>query len=793
MLPTGTVIDGRYAVVREMSSSGGFGAVFEVKPVGDSGLPPAMALKCMKNPSASEADAERFRCEVEFLKKSKNDECFPRFFGEGELVGRFKDVHPYYVMELLEPLVAKGDVLYPEADDGTRVKCLLEVLEAVEVMHKAGYVHEDIKPANIMQRLGTRRHVLVDFGTVHKITGADDCNPGSPGYLAPEKGHGAGRDIFAIGQVIRDMFPEKVPIKWNLIINKCISRLPQYRYKSVDELRHDIVHVDELGREEMEERILEWRMDSVRQQKELACLPPEKFSWEMLACQLREKCSEGKDYHVGESELLIDFSLLGTKSIEVTDEMMVAGERTIVIKGPGVLRANLSPVRRERRVVVLMNHATLIDLSDKLPQTRDIVYCVGEHCYVNLKNVTKHVPIPETSYRLSSAGDSFIRCGGPDCVADIISHTDGVLWSSRPSVSDDELFGMGDYAGHKKGLTSQIWDAVSHDGKVAGEYLRAMGVQLATVTGQLESAFGRKALFAEGCNGQDGRCSCVCKVEACLPLGAIIGSVCGSWYTAHTEKDCSKIKLFHENARLPIDGDMTVAIAAALCGCWGDWDRLGDFAAKAMRIVGRANPFSFGTLFRDWMFDDDLGPYGSWGNGAAMRVSPCAWAARSLDEALKLARTVTGVTHNHPEGIKGAEAVTEAVFKAREMRAGRLMKNKAAILESAAARYEELRNPDFTIERIRPKYKFDDSCQGSVPQAIRAFYESVDFEHALRLAISLGGDSDTIASITGAIAEAYYGVPVTISDKLKLDETRVRILRCFARMCSTLGHSVEWQ
>ena len=124
MLPTGTVVDGRYVVVREMSS-GGFGVVFEVKSADGSNLPSAMALKCMKNPPASEADAERFRNEVKFLKEIKNKKCFPRFFGEGELVDQFLDVHPYYVMELLEPVVVKGDVLYPRTDDGMRAKCLL--------------------------------------------------------------------------------------------------------------------------------------------------------------------------------------------------------------------------------------------------------------------------------------------------------------------------------------------------------------------------------------------------------------------------------------------------------------------------------------------------------------------------------------------------------------------------------------------------------------------------------------------------------------------------------------------
>jgi len=768
LLPTGTVVDGRYVVVREISS-GGFGVVFEVKSADGSNLPSAMALKCMKNPPASEADAERFRCEVKFLKEIKNDECFPRFFGEGELVDSFKDAHPYYVMELLAPVVMKGDVLYPGADDGTRAKCLLEVLDAVEVMHRAGYVHEDIKPANIMRRAGTGRHVLVDFGTVHKINGADDCNPGSPGYLAPEKGHGVGRDIFAIGQVIRDMFPERVPIKWNLIINKCISRLPKYRYANVDELRQDITNIDELGRQEMEQRILEWRMQSIEEQRRLVQSPrtEKHLTWDELKVMLDGLRDKVEGVYVGKHELLIDFRRLGCESITVSDAITLGVETSVVIKGLGVLRADISPLIKERRVITLLDHATLIDTSKKLPQARDIVYCIGEHCYVNLKNITKGVAIPESSYRLSSAGDSFIRCGGPDAVGDIVAHTDGVLWSGRRS-----LFGVRKYKG-RKGLTSHIWDADSDDGRTSGIYLKAMGVQYAGVLEQLSAAFGNPMLFAAGQNGQSA--------SPTFPLGAIVGAICGSWYTHHPEKDLVKVELFHEPSRLPVDGEMTLAIAAALCGCNGDPGKIGDFAQAAMRIMGRATPFSFGKRFRDWVFDDDYGPYGSWGNGAVMRVSPCAWAAQDLAGALELAQAVTNLTHNSDEGVTGAKAVTEAIFLAREMSRGKRPKSKTEICEAMGKYYVELRSPDFTIDNIRPEYAYDESCQQCVPQAIRAFHEANSFEDAIKLAISLGGDADTLAAVSGAIAEAYYGIP----DGLRmtalgfLDTSRRRILKAF--------------
>ena len=142
-------------------------------------------------------------------------------------------------------------------------------------------------------------------------------------------------------------------------------------------------------------------------------------------------------------------------------------------------------------------------------------------------------------------------------------------------------------------------------------------------------------------------------------------------------------------------------------------------------------------------------------NGAAMRVSACGFAAQSLEEAIELADTVTAVTHNHPEGFKGAEATAAAIYLAQNG------KSKEEIRTYLQAQYYPL---DFTLEEIRETYRFDVSCQGSVPQALVAFLESENFEDAIRNAISIGGDSDTIAAITGGIAEAHYGVPDVIKE-----------------------------
>ena len=175
---------------------------------------------------------------------------------------------------------------------------------------------------------------------------------------------------------------------------------------------------------------------------------------------------------------------------------------------------------------------------------------------------------------------------------------------------------------------------------------------------------------------------------------------------------------------------------------------------SCMQEYGRRYPDAgYGGRFYRWIFSSNPKPYNSYGNGAAMRVSPCGFAAKSLEEAILLARTVTQVTHNHPESMKAAEAVISAIYLAR---AGKTLDE---IRDYITERYYRI---DFTLDEIRPSYHFDVSCQGSVPQAFAALFESSGFEDAIRNAISIGGDSDTIAAITGSMAEAYYGVPEEI-------------------------------
>jgi len=199
--------------------------------------------------------------------------------------------------------------------------------------------------------------------------------------------------------------------------------------------------------------------------------------------------------------------------------------------------------------------------------------------------------------------------------------------------------------------------------------------------------------------------------------------------------------------------------------------------------IGRRYPHAgYGGTFSRWLRSGNPEPYNSWGNGAAMRVSPVGWAFESLDEVLGEAARTAEISHNHPEGIKGAQAVALAVFLARTTG------KKALIAREVTERFGY--DLDWTVESIRPSYDFDVSCQGTVPEAVICFLESESYEDAVRNAISLGGDSDTLACITGAIAEAYYGpVAPLIREKVKecLTEDLWSITDLFSRRYCSAG------
>lgn len=257
-------------------------------------------------------------------------------------------------------------------------------------------------------------------------------------------------------------------------------------------------------------------------------------------------------------------------------------------------------------------------------------------------------------------------------------------------------------------------------------------------------------------------------------IGAIIGDIAGSRFV-HRDHKSKEFELFDKKCR-PTDGSiMSLAVAKAILECGGNTEDLPQKAVSHMQELGRIyKNAGYGGSFIKWIFNDDAKPYNSYGNGSAMRVSPCGFAARSIEEAKDLSAKVTKVSHNHPEGMKGAEAIAVAVYMAK------VGETKEAIREYITANYYDL---GFTIDGIRKAYKFDVSCQGSVPIALEAFFESIDFEDAVRLAISAGGDSDTIAAMAGSVAEAYYGIPEGIVDACIdfLDARQMEILYYFEK------------
>ena len=245
-------------------------------------------------------------------------------------------------------------------------------------------------------------------------------------------------------------------------------------------------------------------------------------------------------------------------------------------------------------------------------------------------------------------------------------------------------------------------------------------------------------------------------------FGAILGDIIGSPYEFdHNNIKTKDFPLFSRNSQFTDDTVMTIAIAEAILYADGDLDDLADEAVASMQKLGRLYPYAgYGARFVGWVHSDNPKPYNSLGNGAAMRVSPVAWAFDDMETVRKAARAVTAVTHNHPEGIKGAEATAAAIFMARK---GASKAEIKAYIESEFG-YDLSR----TCNEIRPTYRHDETCMRTVPEAFAAFLEGESFEDVIRNAVSLGGDSDTLTAIAGSIAEGFYG----IDHKLKAEAVK---------------------
>ncbi len=248
-------------------------------------------------------------------------------------------------------------------------------------------------------------------------------------------------------------------------------------------------------------------------------------------------------------------------------------------------------------------------------------------------------------------------------------------------------------------------------------------------------------------NGAESGLSGLYGKEAMVLLGAICGDIIGSRYEFHSTKQLD-FDLFGYHSKFTDDTVCSIAVADALMSDCRFVEKLQSWCRKYPRS-------GYGGMFKSWMFSCNPKPYNSWGNGSAMRVSAVGAFARSIDEALDLAEQSAAVTHNHPEGIKGAQATALAIYLALKGA------SKSEIKSEIETRFGYDLNRKYAD--IQQRYDFDVSCQGSVPESIIAFIESCDYESAIRMAVAYGGDADTQAAITGGIAAAFYGsIPDTI-------------------------------
>ncbi len=246
-------------------------------------------------------------------------------------------------------------------------------------------------------------------------------------------------------------------------------------------------------------------------------------------------------------------------------------------------------------------------------------------------------------------------------------------------------------------------------------------------------------------------------------LGAIIGDIVGSKYEFNNIKT-KDFKFFQPDMFFTDDTVMTVAVYDALSSCKGNYSYLSDLAIEKMQEYGKkkypmSDKIGYGSMFNGWLTFKIPAPYNSYGNGSAMRVSAVAYFAKSLEEVKKMSYAVTSVTHNHEEGIKGAEATAVATFMALHGASKKEIKDK---IESD---YYSL---DFDYEKLKETYSYKVSCQRTVPEALYCFLISNSFEDTIRTGVSIGGDSDTLCAIAGSVAEAYFGIPREIKSTAKL-------------------------
>ena len=256
--------------------------------------------------------------------------------------------------------------------------------------------------------------------------------------------------------------------------------------------------------------------------------------------------------------------------------------------------------------------------------------------------------------------------------------------------------------------------------------------------------------------------------------GAILGDIIGSPYEFDMGNKSKDFPLFSKKSTYTDDTVMTIAVADAFLGAPAEEEAIRQRLIASMQRFGKLYPYAgYGGMFRCWLESENPQPYGSCGNGSAMRVASVAWLFDDLETVRRMARLSAEVTHNHPEGIKGAEATASAIFLART---GSTKEQIKAYMEDAFG-YDLSR----TCDEIRPTYHHVESCQETVPEAITAFLEGESFEDVIRTAVSLGGDCDTLTCIAGSIAEGFYGVPEDLKQECRnrLPEPLLEVLLKF--------------
>ncbi len=260
-------------------------------------------------------------------------------------------------------------------------------------------------------------------------------------------------------------------------------------------------------------------------------------------------------------------------------------------------------------------------------------------------------------------------------------------------------------------------------------------------------------------------------------FGAILGDIIGSPYEFDMGDKTKDFPLFDVDSEFTDDSVMTIAVADALLDSYGqDDEEIKKTLVYSMQKWGHKYPYAgYGSMFYRWLLAKDPHPYNSFGNGSAMRVSSVGWLFDTLEETRRIAKLTAEVSHNHPEGIKGAEATASAIFLARTG------KDKDEIHDYIVKEFGY--DLSRTCDEIRPTYHHVETCQQTVPEAITAFLDGLDFEDVIRTAVSLGGDCDTLTCIAGGIAEAYYGVPDELKEECiyRLAKDMVEVLKKFEK------------